>query len=196
MFETVKNHTQTYIASLEAVNETHAKAKADLTATYTGAALTDRLARLQEGNLAARNELREKYRASIPSDFEAIKDEITRIAMTPIPTNVADVLESTDGLKLTDAEKEAMLKLAGGNYLAMRKVRSMLKIDAPKEYDNALSVADDLERLVLKTLANVENGSTGSYDALNLMSGMPFDFAEETVGTLTNAYGSQAGSGE
>lgn len=155
---------------------------------YTGAYLVEKEAKLKQEAFLKLEALKEKHVSAIKAEFESTKNRVKGVVMKPIPENTLNMLKSVEGMTLTDLEKEELLNMTKGNYMARRKVLDILGSDylvSTPTADSLVQTIDELHGVMNNTIVSERENE---YMIAVLQNGQWVNRIEGEVSSFLQAY--------
>lgn len=157
--QTILNNYKELINGRKKLNEDLTKEIKYLKANYSGESLDRFEANTRENYRIKIARLEENHTKAIKDEYQQTNDNLRKSIMKPIPEDTLNMIRSIEGITLSKAEKEALMKMTENNYMARRKVLDILPPDYERStpsVDLILHRIDELEQAMDKTIRNKE----------------------------------------
>lgn len=155
----ILNNYKAFVSGREKTKETLQSELKKAKTIYSGAFLELKEKELKENYQYKLKRLEDEHLKPLETEFETTRSKIKGVLIKPIPDDVLNVLNSLEGMKLTDTEKAEVLKITEGNYLARRKAFDVIGQDyTTSSPDGIIERMNELETAI-KNVARSEEYS-------------------------------------
>lgn len=155
MLENVVESYRELTDARRGANDAYREGLKELKANYCGKLYEEKASELAKARDAVVSEAMGRCVPAIKESFESARRAIMEAAARPVPGHIAETLNAIDGLKVSDAEKAAIMEEVGGNYLAARKAAQIMGVAKevmPPSLDDAIESLNAIEGFVMKSI--------------------------------------------